>query len=444
MFTAKFTTWRKAQSAFNGFRSETKGSLAPITALCAVPLVMVAGIAIDTSRQSAARVEVQAATDSAALAAAAAYGTGNNNYVDIANANFDQNLSNNKMLSQANLATDVSVDKADNTLTMTVTGNIPTTLTSIGGFTEMPIGSQSVGTTTNAVSTTVSLPVFSDFHKGQIVLVMDYSSSMDEYVDGQRKYKTMRDEAVKLVKNLSQNYTNQDVEFGLVPFSHAVRVTMPNNFYYGKTGTSQTTYCIDDRNYPYNLGTSTPNTSTTNNSTKFFTTSCTNFSTNKLNVRPLTKDHSGTATQISQMLPYGNTHISLGMETAWHLLTPNLPYAATQNTEQTLQAVVLLTDGQQTSPGNGPNNILSVAQAEANLEQQCKNMKAAGIRIVTVSFDLSDADNQTTENRLRNCASDSAEKPGEKYYFNTDSNAELASAFGIIRDSLARSMYVSK
>jgi hypothetical protein len=48
---------------------------------------------------------------------------------------------------------------------------------------------------------------------------MDYSNSMEEYVDGQRKYKTMRDEAVKLVQNLSQNYTNPDVQFGLAPFS---------------------------------------------------------------------------------------------------------------------------------------------------------------------------------------------------------------------------------
>jgi hypothetical protein len=132
------------------------------------------------------------------------------------------------------------------------------------------------------------------------------------------------------------------------------------------------------------------------------------------------------------------------METAWHLLTPNLPYAAPVNTEETLQAVVLLTDGKQTSPGNGPNNALSVAQAEANLEVQCQNMKDAGIRVVTVSFDLADDDNEETEQRLYNCASFDPEKPTEKFYFNTDSNAELSSAFGIIRDSLARTMYLSK
>lgn len=447
MLTSNLGTWLKTRSGLGGFKSDDKANVAPLTALCAIPLVMIAGVAIDSSRLSSARVQVQAAVDAAALTAAAAYGTGNDDYVAIADASFDQNVAQNPDLAKANIVTDVKVDEANNTLTMTASGDIPTTLTSIGGFTQMPLAADK---STGVISTTVTLPVFSDYHKGQIVLVMDYSSSMTEYVGGQRKYKTMRDQAVELVRNLSQNYTNPDVEFGLVPFSHAVRVTMPNNFYYGKTGTSQTTNCIDDRNYPYNLKTDTPDTSTKNNSSKFFTTSCSYFSDNKLNVRPLSTNHSATATQISNMVPYGNTHIALGMETAWHLMTPNAPYEAHQNTEETLKAIVLLTDGKQTSPGNGPNNILSVAQAETNLESLCTAIKAAGIRVVTVSFDLNDDDNEDTEKRLHDCASDNPDKkvaagePQPKFYFNTDTNEELATAFGIIRDSIARNMFISK
>jgi Flp pilus assembly protein TadG len=461
---ASLRTWLKAGSVLRRFGARDEGSTTPIFALCAIPLVFAAGIAIDTSRQSTARVQVQAATDAAALAAAAAYGVGSENYTAVANAYFTKTVSQFPDLASANIATNVSVDTANNTLTMTATGAIPTTLTRIGGYDAMPLaasdtagggggggaGAAATGGGTSSggtISSTVSLPVFSDHHKGQIILVMDYSSSMDEYIGGKRKYATMRDEAAKLVNNLSQNQTNQDVEFGLVPFSHAVRVTMPNNFYYGKTGTSSSTYCIDDRNYPYNLSASTPVTSTTNNASKFFTTSCSYFSSKSLNVRPLSLNHSGTVSQINSMTPYGNTHIALGMETAWHLLTPNAPYVATENEEETLKAVVLLTDGQQTSPGNGPNNILSVAQAETNLEEQCRLMKAAGIRVVTVSFDLPDAQ---TQNRLKACASDNLEKkvaagePTPKYYFNANTNEELASAFGIIRDSLARNMYLSK
>lgn len=468
MHRASFRTWLENGSALPGFGASEEGATAPIFAICASLVVFAAGMAIDSSRLSTARVQVQAATDSAALAAAAAYGTGNNNYRSIADAYFEKTISQYGDLANANIVTDVSVDTVNNTLTMTASGDIPTTLTRIGGFNDMPLGAESTppldsggggGTESMAaatggdasgggvISSTVSLPVFSDHHKGQIVLVMDYSSSMDEYIGGKRKYATMRDEAAKLVNNLSQNQTNQDVEFGLVPFSHAVRVNMPKNFYYGQTGTTATTSCIDDRNYPHNLSPDTPDTSTRNNATKFFTTSCSYFSSKSLNVRPLSLSHSGTVDQINMMTPYGNTHIALGMETAWHLLTPSAPYAATVNTEQTLKAVVLLTDGQQTSPGNGPNNILSVSQAEANLEEQCKRMKTAGIRVVTVSFDLPDAQ---TQNRLKECASENLEKkvaagePKPKYYFNANTNEELASAFGIIRDSLARNMFLSK
>ncbi|WP_162914284.1 pilus assembly protein TadG-related protein [Taklimakanibacter lacteus] len=446
MHTETFKTWLKARSALNHFFAGDKASVAPIFAISAIPIVMITGIAVDSSRLSSARVHVQAATDAAALSAAAAYGTGNDSWKDIANAVFDSNLAQSDELTDANLETDVSVNTVDNTLTMTAKGSIPTTLTSIGGFEEMSIGNNEDGT----ISSTVTLPIFSDYHKGQIVLVMDYSSSMYETVGGTQKYMSMRDEASKLVKYLSQNLTNTDVEFGLVPFSHAVRVTMPKNYYYGQTGTTTTTSCVDDRNYPYNLSSETPNTGTTYNSTKFFKASCSYFSTNKLNVRPLSTDHAATNTQITEMIPYGNTHISLGMETAWHLLTPNLPYAATENTEETLKAVVLLTDGKQTSPGNGPNNALSVAQAEANLEVQCQKMKDAGIRVITVSFDLADAD---TEKRLKDCASVNLDNvaagedppdPPDKYFFDVDTNEELVTAFGIIRDSLARTMFVSK
>ena len=466
MHTAKFSTWLKAGTILRRFGARDEGATAPIFAFCAIALVFAAGIAIDGSRQSTARVQVQSATDAAALAAAAAYGTGSENYKTVANSYFQKSIAQFPDLAAANITTDVSIDKTNNTLTMTATGEIPTTLTSIAGFDSMPLGADSSepvssgtgsgsGTGTQqvastgggSISSTVSLPVFSDHHKGQIVLVMDYSSSMDESIGGKKKYVTMRDEAAKLVSSLSQNKTNKDVEFGLVPFSHAVRVTMPNNYYYGQTGTSSTTNCIDDRNYPYNRSTSTPDTSSKNNSSKFFTTSCSYFSSKNLNVRALSLDHTATINQINAMSPYGNTHIALGMETAWHLLTPNAPYQAPVNTEETLKAVVLLTDGQQTSPGNGPNNILSVAQAETNLEEQCKLMKAAGIRVVTVSFDLSDTQ---TQNRLKECSSVNEDKevaagqPKPKYYFNTNTNEELASAFGIIRDSLARNMYLSK
>src|SRR5262245_60339501 len=174
MFMEKFETWLRLQLAGSGFTSDDSANVVSATALCAIPLILIAGVAIDSSRLSSAQVEAQAAADAAALSAAAAYASGNGKYVEIANKSFDQNIANNKDLANASLATNVEVDTRDNTLTVRVSGNIPTTLMQIGGFDEMSIGTDLTGT----VSSTVSLPVFSDHNKGQIILVMDYSSSM--------------------------------------------------------------------------------------------------------------------------------------------------------------------------------------------------------------------------------------------------------------------------
>jgi Flp pilus assembly protein TadG len=431
------------------FLRSQEANISILLSISAVPLIAAAGMAVDYGRWVTAKTELQAASDAAALAAANAYGQGNQNYAAVADDVLQENISNSGVL-QTSVATQTAIDSPANTLTVNATASIPAAFMRVLGINELPLGGADLasalsGETAPTVSSSVVLPVFSDHHKGEIILVMDYSSSMTEYVGGVRKYITMRGEAKKLVEGLSQNGNNGDVKFGLVPFSHAVRVTMPRNFYRGQTNSGTMTACIDDRNYPYNTQSTTPLTTSKNHASKFFETSCSYFSGYSLNVRALSDGHAGTLAQISSMQPYGNTHIALGMETAWHLLTSNAPYGeAVDYNAETLKAVVLLTDGQQTSPGYGPNNIWSVSQAEANLATLCTNMKLAGIRVVTVSFDLSDSNNAATETRLRDCASENDENPGEKFYFNTDTNDELASAFGIIRNTLARNMYLSK
>ena len=111
------------------------------------------------------------------------------------------------------------------------------------------------------------------------------------------------------------------------------------------------------------------------------------------------------------MEPYNLTHISLGMEWGYHLLSPGVPYTSgvSFDDDETLKAVVLLTDGRQTMDGWGPGNVTyerSVEHAEFNLVALCQNMKADGIRVITVSFDLADSTEAETEERLSNCSGD--------------------------------------
>jgi Flp pilus assembly protein TadG len=221
------------------FLRSQEANISILLSISAVPLIAAAGMAVDYGRWVTAKTELQAASDAAALAAANAYGQGNQNYAAVADDVLQENISNSGVL-QTSVATQTAIDSPANTLTVNATASIPAAFMRVLGINELPLGGADLasalsGETAPTVSSSVVLPVFSDHHKGEIILVMDYSSSMTEYVGGVRKYITMRGEAKKLVEGLSQNGNNGDVKFGLVPFSHAVRVTMPRNFYRGQT-----------------------------------------------------------------------------------------------------------------------------------------------------------------------------------------------------------------
>ena len=67
----------------------------------------------------------------------------------------------------------------------------------------------------------------------------------------------MRDAAIDMVENLSENGTNKDIHFGLVPFSHHVYTTLPSSMVLGASGATWTG-CTQDRQYPYNTQSAAP------------------------------------------------------------------------------------------------------------------------------------------------------------------------------------------
>jgi Flp pilus assembly protein TadG len=435
----------KPFNPLRNFLKDTSGNVSMIFGLSAIPMFLAAGATIEYLNMSKARTEMQAAVDAAALAAANTYAVGGTTYKATAENYINKNLP--SALKPGTLDVDVDVDKVQNLMKVSATATVESAFGDImhmasGGPDASEMVSDEAGNI--GAKATVSLPVFSDFHKGEIAMVVDFSWSMYDKVDGVRKYVSMREAAVKLIDDLSQKGVNNDVKFGLVPFSESVRVTMPKNYMDGQSSSSSWTKCIEDRKYPYNRQATTP--STTNSSSNktrwgyYGSDLCGDYQDYNVTVKPLTTDHASTKAQLNQMYPIGNTHIALGLEIAYHLLTPNAPYtqAVAMDTEDTLKAVILLTDGAQTSAGYGASNKWSVAAAEANTAALCTALKDANVRVVTVSFDLDDVGDAASEQRLADCAS------GPEYYFNTDNNQELATAFGVIKNQLAKVMYLSE
>ncbi len=462
------------KNASRNFRRNKLGSVGITAAVAAIPLFMLVATAMDYSRMNTAKVQAKAALDAAAIAAAAAYSTGgeDSGYQQLAQKQFDTNKPDNLVGNPQ-----VSATPTNNGASMTVTADlaIKVSMLPILGIHELKLVDSHAGMDEDGVKgfgSTVNLPAFTQEHKGEIVFVMDYSGSMNQYLGGERKYVTMREEAKRLINSLSQSKVNQYVKFGVVPFSAQVYTTMKKKYWHGFKGEQMRSSCTGDREYPYNLSDATPLEPNNKkhvtrfgkvkktqhwyhgrwrwfpnnnpNSWKFYQGSynyrnnCSQYSGwRHLEIQDLTSNHQDTFNKVSNMRPYGSTHIAVGMEFGYHLLSPNPPFTAgvSYSDDETEKAVILLTDGAQTSRAFGPGGSYNVQNGESNLAQLCTNMKASGIRVLTVSYDLY---NQQTENRLRNCAS------SEEDYYDADTKHELVAAFSEITAKLSRDMYIAR
>ena len=219
-------------------------------------------------------------------------------------------------------------------------------------------------------------------------------------------------------------------------------MTLPAAYVKGQSGTGNWTGCTQDRKYPYNLTDATP---TTGGDTKWGQAQakvhagdgCAAYAPNHLTVALLTTDFAALKTQLDDMRPYAWTHIALGTEFGYQVLSPDAPFTegASYGDKNTQKVMVLLTDGMQTEPGFGPG-VRNVNQGQKNLSSICENAKAQNITIMTVAYNIDDIE---TVNRLRNCTTDPA-----KNFFDIGSGNNVSAAFDEIRKQITASVYISR
>lgn len=410
------------KSLANRFRTETSANVAIIFALATMPLLIATGCAIDIARAHIVQNRLQAALDAGALAVATTGHLTEDERIEMGETAFAANYPTEKLGTPAAPSFDIE----DGKVIASVTADLPTTVMQVAGFEKLDI----------STSTEITIPTLKD---GEIVLVLDYSGSMNS----KGKYQAMRDAAITLVETLTEDGENTDVKFGLVPFSHHVYTTLPKSYVYGQSGAGDWTGCTYDRKYPYNTQASTPDTG--DDDTKWGIPvadphnywDCSGYAPRNLVVRPLTSDHAGTIGQLEAMQPYQWTNIALGMAFGRHLLSPNAPYSqgTSYADDEVVKAIVLLTDGRQTQKAWGPGGSRTVENGEENLAAMCEDIKDKGVLVITVAFDLQD---QATENRLHDCASD------EEFFYIAEDNAQLASSFKNITQQLAKAVFISK
>jgi len=168
---------------------------------------------------------------------------------------------------------------------------------------------------------------------------------------------------------------------------------------------------------------------------------------------PLTNDRDALLDAISDMEPWYNsgTNIAHGLSWGWRVLSPGAPFTegVAYDDPDTAKALILLTDGVNTMccQSDTHNDSDYTAYGYANMErlgtdnpwdaadvvdervaELCENIKAEGIRLYTITFQVSDPDLAAI---FENCAT------SPELYFDSPSNSDLQGVFRAIGRDLS-------
>lgn len=167
---------------------------------------------------------------------------------------------------------------------------------------------------------------------------------------------------------------------------------------------------------------------------------------------PLTNDRDEILDNIADMRPWFNsgTNIAAGLAWGWRVISPTLPFTegVAYEDEDWQKAIILLSDGRNEVVAQSSHNVsdytgygylskqrlgttdneTAVTRVNEKVAEMCDKVKAQGVRVYTITFQLSDPD---VEAIFDACATDPA------LHFRSPTNAELDQAFQAIAQDLS-------
>ncbi|WP_343562724.1 TadE/TadG family type IV pilus assembly protein [Kiloniella sp. b19] len=438
------------------FTGNEDGASVVMVAVAMVPMLGMAGLAVDTTRAYMLKSQLSYALDAAGLAGGKELFSDDLNRTinTVFKANFPDSYMNAQMLSFNPV-----VDAQGESLTITASVRIETTFLKVIGQDEITV----------AASTTIQRAV-----RGmELALVLDTTGSMRN----NNKIGALKTAATDLVNILfGDNETVDDFWVSLVPFTSTVNPGadrfgwVDNHSASDFPGTSWKG-CVVARDAPNDQNDATPAESMFQTfvapSRSYNYNDYERFGTRESNDYPRTPNkncgHEITSLTDSKSkvqagidaLTYwrgGGTMGNIGLVWGWRTLSPkwrglwgdDTPAAQPFDYDEPLmdKVVVMLTDGRNewvstdyTAYGElGDERLGTSSQSAATtivnqrMANICEAMKDEGIRIFTIIFQLNDA---ATEQLYRNCASQA------DYYFNSPDNETLQQAFRKIGSELS-------
>ncbi|MDP2355995.1 MAG: VWA domain-containing protein [Beijerinckiaceae bacterium] len=449
---------------FKFFARDSRGSLGIGVALGATAMIGAVSATLDYSRMTNSRAALSAAVDAAALAGAQAPA---NDMQTISRQVFDANFRERDPVTA--FTTSVIKRGEDDAVRVEAVAYVKMTLTQAIGFTSAPV---------RAVSEVLA----GNDSDVQIALVLDVTQSM-----AGTRITSLKAAATDMVNALYDKLKKANqVKMAVVPFSQYVNVGMGNRnqpwmdvpndstttqqvcnqardiirtyncrmefhswthcvdgvcgtqtgtwevcdhdygpYYqncFNQTTTLKWDGCVGSRNYPNNVR---DDNYLINRAPGVMNVHC------PVPLTPLTPSQSTVLTAINELQPVGNTYIPSGLTWGWAALSGNEPLVEPDAPgRKTTKYLILMTDGANSmSPTYPYHNDYNVPVADALTAELCTNIKASGVQIFTISFDV---DNNIIKNQLRICAS-SPDK-----YFDAIGAVQLSEAFKGITGQLSQ------
>ncbi len=205
------------------FVRDRRGSVAVLVGLGIISFVGFVGIATDAARGYLVKAKLSEALDAAGLAGGKAFNspTRDADIQQFFDANFPPGY-----LGATVSGPNPTIDTQDQKITLAATATIDTTFMRVLGFHNLTVSS-----VTEVTRQQTAL---------DIVLVMDMSGSMNDYVSGQRKIVSARNAATELINILfGNNAASAQLNVGIVPFNSKVNVTYDGSVYNSALTTTQ-------------------------------------------------------------------------------------------------------------------------------------------------------------------------------------------------------------
>ncbi len=406
------------QHVLRSFARDQRGTVAMLFAGATIMLAMICGLALDVARSFHAKTRIIAALDAAALAAARAIRLQGLSVAQakalatkVFNENYDASGANKKgTYADINNIT-ITINPAKSAVDIQVDAEVKTVFGGLAGVDKFAFN-----TTGSAIFEAKDI---------ELALQLDVTGSMggSKIADLKLATKDLVDIVIPAVP------TSQKVRIGLAPYAAGVNAGLYAKLVNGNAGAPDD--CVYERLSTQFQETDNFPTGQAVLKTKLDLPGALNCPSAK--VLPMTDDKALLKNTVDTYGAAGYTAGHLGTAWAWYLLSPNWssiwPSASkpeAYSNANVRKIAVLMTDGEYNTVG-GTNGQGTASTAFAR--DTCDEMKAKGIIVYTVGFQLSSG--STAEQTMLHCATD----PGKAYL--ASSGAQLRAAFRDIAENIA-------